>query len=262
MIVSREDFVYESRMSRAEMESFILSHIAGVSDEILGNVVNVLRGGASGGGNSLIRKAFQKLTKAEWNNMDPISRRDWFLSKNPSLGDSIRGQSFLSMITNNDFGSAKRNIQNFLESYDVRYIKKLNEKTLRELSDGPVPDMDATWLNKKSRAELIDAIGKELANASNIMLKNIYHNLLSGPVDDYIERLKTTLYNLVNDLGEKKWDSMSYEERKEYLINHSPELVVKDGGFLEFCYGRMSEFDFDTARANIPLLPDNRSNYN
>jgi len=183
-----------------------------------------------------------------WNSMDPDKREGWILSQNPDLDKTLRGKNFITMITQNDWGSAKSNIKNFLESWDTTYIKRLVE------GDEDFIKPVKGYVNKTDRNELLIAIYKSLNYASDETLKDIYQTLVVKPAESSLKKPIEDLMKKIENVGEETWDSWTDMSRNLFLLQNSP-IPVKRFEIKNF-YKVLSMGTYKSVLARIPGLLD------
>lgn len=262
-ITRRKDFLNEDNalFDRSAIEYSIKSNLSGLSDEDLKAVHDMVNSAMKGSGNKKIREEFARMREMDWSEMSPATRRSWLLSINPDLTSTTRGTSFLNMIVNNDWRTAKNNVTNFLESLDVKYIRKISESDQKPIGrDEPKPSYsEPFWLKPKTRKELLDAITKEISNVSLEALNSIYHIVVQSPG---VERAETKIDQLISSmeiLGDK-WDSMDPYLRMEFLVANSP-YPVKETGWLKKFYTLVSRKPLVGAIRMVGKMQEHMSDY-
>jgi len=262
-IIRRKYFLNEgdSPIDRVALEDRIKSDLSELSDPELEKVYDMVSSLRKGYGNNRIKEEFGKIREMDWDEMDNRSRRGWLLSLNPDLSGTLRGNSFLNMIIHNDWKTAQKNIANFLESQNTRYVKKISENEIKKFGrDEPKASYNEPfWLKPKTRRELMDSILKEISNVSLDALNSIYNIVVQNPGSDREETRIDQLLASMESLGEE-WDKMDTYLRKEFLVKHSPYPFTGEGWLNNF-YSRVSEMPLNLAMSRVSKMQSYLSDF-
>lgn len=262
-IVRRKDFLNESdsNIDRTTLEDQIKLDLSGLSDPELEKVYDLVISLRKGYGNGRIREEFGKIREMDWNEMDSRSKKGWLLSLNPDLSTTIRGKSFLNMIIHNDWKTAQKNIANFLESQNTRYVKKISENEIKKFGrDEPKTSYNEPfWLKPKTRRELMDSILKEISNVSLDALNSIYNIVVQNPGSDREETRIDQLLASMESLGEE-WDKMDTYLRKEFLVKNSPYPFTGKSWLNKF-YDDVSEMPLNLAMSRVNKMQSYLSDF-
>ena len=252
-----QDFQVKKEMSTEERDSlitYIISNIGNASDTNLITTAQNLDLDLKSVEDLKFITKFRELHRDDWEEMSPDSRKSWVLSINPDMDKTPRGNSFLNMITHNNWSNARANIKNFMESLNVSYIKKLVE------GEGDFIKPIKGYVNKTNRDELLIAIYKSLNYASDETLKDIYQTLVVKPAESSLKKPIDVLIGKIKEVGEEIWNSWTDMTRNLFLIRNSP-VSVKNFETKNF-YKVLSRSTYKSILTQLPGLLDLQSKEN